>query len=284
VALVSTLGLTAGAGLAADPDVSFTVTQAPEPVTAGLQARYVFDITNPTASATFYNLFTDTIPAGATLVSVTPSQSTCSVSGSTIRCQLGKINPGGSASVTIFLTAPQADFTNCGTLEIRRIAGDSTVGERRTVCDSTVVRAADDPNFRGGCIGSGGTISTGTTASVADPQNTALTSPGGDCITVGEVPASSPTEACGPGAICKTEISEIEHPPCAVSNPCTIRLTFDSSYGKIQAIYYNGVRVRWCTTPGVASPDPCIQKKHILADGDNQFVVLSAIDARMRGG
>src|SRR5262245_52435246 len=115
-ALIAVLGVTAGGSLAADPDVTFTVTEAPEPVTAGLNARYVFDVTNPTTSATFYNLFTNTVPAGATLVSVTASQSTCSVSGASISCQLGKINAGAAASVTILLTAPTTDFTSCGTL------------------------------------------------------------------------------------------------------------------------------------------------------------------------
>jgi hypothetical protein len=223
-------------------------------------------------------------PAGATVVSATATVGSCTVSSAGVDCLLGRILPGGAATVTIFMTAPSADFESCGTLTWHKIAGDTTQKESKTVCDATAVRPADDPDFRGGCIGTNGILSTGTTASAADPQNTAISSPAGDCITVGEVPATSPTEACGAKATCKTQISEIEHPPCAPANPCTITLTFDSTFGKIKVIYYNGVNVKWCTTPGVASPDPCIMKRRTLSDGDNQFTLLSAIDARMRGG
>jgi hypothetical protein len=284
LALLVTAGLTAGTGLAADPDVSFELAQDPPTVTAGLQARSVFSIANDTGGSMFFTELATPIPDGASVVSATPSQGSCTVSGGAVDCLLGPILSGASASVTIFLIAPSADFDVCGTLTWHRIAGDTTQKDSETVCETTAVRPADDPDFRGGCIGSGSTISTGTTATAADPQNTALTSPGGECITVGEVPASSPQEACGAKATCKTQISEIEHPPCATANPCTVTLTFDSTFGKIQVIYYNGVNVKWCTRPGVASPDPCIQKRRTLSDGDNQFILLSAVDARMRGG
>ena len=277
-------GLTAGAGLAADPEVSFGVTQAPEPVTAGLQTRYDFAIANGTAGSTFSNQLVDTIPAGATLVSATASQGSCSYAGGKVTCSLGRIFPGASASVTMFLTAPTASFENCGTLTYHVIVGETTQKRTRTVCDATEVRPANDPNFRGGCIAGGTTLSTGTTPTIADPQSTALTTPGGDCATVGETEATSPSEACGAGATCKTQISEIIHAPCAVESPCTVTLSFDGSYGKISVIYYNGVNVKWCTTPGVASPDPCILKKKLLAGGDSQYTLLSAIDAKMRGG
>ena len=74
------------------------------------------------------------------------------------------------------------------------------------------------------------------------------------CIKVEEVAATGPSDACGTGFTCKTEVSEIEHPPCAVSNPCIVTITFDSSFGVITNLFYNGVLVQNCTTPGVASP------------------------------
>jgi hypothetical protein len=70
-------------------------------------------------------------------------------------------------------------------------------------------------------------------------------------------------------------------------------VTFDSSFGTVTKLYYNGVLVLPCTTPGVASPDPCLVSRTLLQPAvgrlmhgprDTQFVVLSAIDARMRGG
>jgi hypothetical protein len=70
-------------------------------------------------------------------------------------------------------------------------------------------------------------------------------------------------------------------------------VTFDSSFGEIRKLFYNGVKVEPCTTPGVASPDPCIPSKTLVSSSarsvqtgakDTTFVVLSAIDARLRGG
>jgi hypothetical protein len=103
---------------------------------------------------------------------------------------------------------------------------------------------------------------------------------------------TGPSDGCGTGFTCKTDISEIQHPPCPANNPCVITVTFDSSFGTITRLFYNGVLVQPCANPAVASPDPCLLSRKLVARAargplwfnDTQFVVLSAIDARMRGG
>ena len=46
------------------------------------------------------------LPGNTTLVSVTPSQGTCS-GNPTVDCNLGALAPGGSATITIVVTANQ---------------------------------------------------------------------------------------------------------------------------------------------------------------------------------
>ncbi len=288
--IVGAVAITAGSGWGSEPQVPFAVADSPDPVTAGLTARLVFDIPNQKTKPLNYVTFRHTLPSGASLVSVAPSQGACSQSGATTSCLLGKIQAGASATVTVFLSAPSSDFQSCGTITWKQTGATTTFTD--TVCTLTAVRPAADPNFQAGCIGAQAVISTGSVATATDPQTTSLQTPAGACATVAEVPAAGPADACGVGQACKTDISEIEHPPCAVASPCTITVTFDSSFGTVTKLYYNGILVQPCTTPGVASPDPCIVSRtlqrpaagRLMPARDTRFVVLSAIDARMRGG
>jgi len=289
--IAGALAITAGPSLGSDPQVVFAAEGAPASVTAGRTAHLTFDVVNQTSDSLHWVTFQHTLPAGASLVSVTPSQGSCSQEEGEIRCLLGKVQRGTSATVSVFLTAPATGFDGCGTISWKQNGTRTRFTD--TACAAMPVRAADDPNFQGGCIDADTEISTGSGTTSSDPQTTTLRTPDGACVTVGEVPAVSPTDACGAGETCKTEVSEVEHPPCEPANPCTITVTFDSSFGKISKLYYNGVLVEPCTTPGMASPDPCLVSRTYLRSAgrelthrqrDTQFVILSAIDARLRGG
>jgi hypothetical protein len=283
----------AASGRASDPNVTFTATDTLDPVTAGLAAELVFGIRNLDNGTLTHAKVSYPLPAGSSFVSASASQGSCNAVGGTVLCDLGKVSSGKTASATIRITVPSATFTSCGTLTFKEGKHDTDSSHLDTLqaCQTTQVRAANDPNYRAGCIASGETISTGSQATATDRQNTAITTPGGACVSVGEVPAASPTDACGVGATCKTDVSEIIHPPCSAAAPCRIVVTFDSSFGEIKKLYYNNIRVEPCTTPGVASPDPCIVSRNLVRSlhtggkpKDTQFVILSAIDARLRGG
>jgi Domain of unknown function DUF11 len=70
-------------------------------------------------------VFTSTLPSNFTLSAVTPSQGTCSNVGNAITCNLGTINGGGQALVTVnfnvgnvagtFSTTGSATFTGTDT-------------------------------------------------------------------------------------------------------------------------------------------------------------------------
>jgi hypothetical protein len=175
----------------------------------------------------------------------TVSGPSCSHAAGKVTCDLGNLKKGQTATVVMFFTAPAASFENCAIFTFKE-------------------------------------------------QNTSLTTPNAACLKVEEVAATSPTDACGAGFTCKTDVSEIEHPPCPVNNPCLVVITFDKSFGTVYKLFYNGVRVLSCTTPGVASPDPCLVSRTLIPSTgrglltgsgyDTRFTILSAVDARLRGG
>jgi hypothetical protein len=103
-------------------------------------------------------------------------------------------------------------------------------------------------------------------------------------VSESEVAATSPTDACGAGFTCTTEISDVILPECSPTDPCTVTLTFDKDLGKVRRVFKDGVLVAPCTNPVVASPDPCVVSKTQLKGGDTRFVLSFALDARLRGG
>jgi uncharacterized repeat protein (TIGR01451 family) len=88
------------------PDLALRLSGSPGSVTVGQQVTYTATVTN-TGNGTDTNAgFQDELPANTTVVSVTPSQGTCS-SGSTVTCSLGSLDKGDSATVTIVVTPSQ---------------------------------------------------------------------------------------------------------------------------------------------------------------------------------
>jgi uncharacterized repeat protein (TIGR01451 family) len=76
----------------------------PANVVAGTQMQYVITVNNAGPSVARDVLVSDTLPAGVSFVSVTPSQGTCTNGQPTardLRCGLGNVASGGSATITV---------------------------------------------------------------------------------------------------------------------------------------------------------------------------------------
>jgi uncharacterized repeat protein (TIGR01451 family) len=88
-------------------DMSVTKTASPDPVARGGTLTYHLTVTNngtPAMPATTSGVtLTDTLPAGVTFVSATPSSGTCSGTA-TVTCNLGIFPSGATASVDIVVT------------------------------------------------------------------------------------------------------------------------------------------------------------------------------------
>jgi uncharacterized repeat protein (TIGR01451 family) len=90
-----------------NPELALRLGGSPGSVYVGQQITYTATVTNTGNGSDANAGFQDLLPGNTTVVSVTPSQGTCS-GNPTIVCSLGALSPGGSATVTIVVTADQA--------------------------------------------------------------------------------------------------------------------------------------------------------------------------------
>jgi uncharacterized repeat protein (TIGR01451 family) len=114
---ISTMGLLAvvalsvmagGAGAAVGPtDVSLTKADTADPVTVGDTFGYVITVKNAGTNDAGDVIVTDTLSSKVSYLSSTPTgpYSTCQRSGTKVTCDLGQLNAGATASVTILVKA-----------------------------------------------------------------------------------------------------------------------------------------------------------------------------------
>ena len=89
-------------------DLSLTKSDSPDPVLAGELLTYTLDGRTTPVPERDRRELTDTLPAGVTFDSATPSQGSCSEASGTVTCALGTIADGQSASVEIKVTPQSA--------------------------------------------------------------------------------------------------------------------------------------------------------------------------------
>ncbi len=118
-----TQSLSVSTGIANTADLAITETASPANPAAGTATTYTVFVTNNGPVTSTNARVNDFLPAGATLVSVTPSQGAAAVvNGTLITDNLGTILPGTTAHITIVVT-PNAPgkFTNSA-----NVSGDQT--------------------------------------------------------------------------------------------------------------------------------------------------------------
>ena len=90
-------------------DVSIVKT-GPPTIPPSTEIDYLITVTNAGPQAASNVVVTDTIPAGTTFLSATPSQGTCTGT-TTVTCTLGAIASGGSATIQLSVLSPIAPTT-----------------------------------------------------------------------------------------------------------------------------------------------------------------------------
>ena len=95
---------------AAQADVAVSISAAPTPVFVFSTLTYTVQLQDLGLVDAAGVVLTDTLPAGTTFVSATPSQGTCSGTA-TVTCTLGTITNGTKATVTISVTSPATAST-----------------------------------------------------------------------------------------------------------------------------------------------------------------------------
>ncbi len=124
-------------------DLSITQTDLPDPILTTNNVTYSMTVSNAGPSPATGVIVTDSIPNSATLVSVTPSQGSCS--GTTIvTCALGAMAIGGSAtiSLTVHSTAA-ATLSNTASVAANEL--DLNVANNVSVEGTTVTSGTTGP-------------------------------------------------------------------------------------------------------------------------------------------
>ncbi|HEY3129262.1 MAG TPA: hypothetical protein VGL91_07375 [Acidobacteriota bacterium] len=118
-------------------DLSVTKTDSPDPVTMRSSLTYTIAVTNSGPSPASAVTLTDTLPAGVTFRSATPTQGSCSLSGSTVTCALGTLARSGSATVTI-VVIPNSPGTITNTVSVAGNEPDPNSGNNSASASTTV--------------------------------------------------------------------------------------------------------------------------------------------------
>ena len=169
-------------------DLSLAKTDTPDPVLNGQSITYHLTVSNGGPDAATGVTLTDTVPAGTTFVSATPSQGTCT---SAVTCSLGSLAKNATATVDIVVRATQAGTVN-NSAGVTGNEPDPNGANNTATASTTVNPAADlsvtktdspDPVLRGGNItyhvtvgNSGPDAATGVTLTDNVPAGTTFVS------------------------------------------------------------------------------------------------------------
>lgn len=278
LALAALLVAAAPASADGSGTATATLSGSPDPVTAGTTIAYDTTFHNGTHLALPNTTLDAPAPAGFSIVSVSSSGS-CTTSSAEAICTFGTLPTGASASATIIMSVPSATGAVNSSVTWTTNDGDHDSDDITLPASTTVtVKAPSTDTVSKYIVPAGGTISTGSATSAANPQSTTVdvpSTPDGVPASISEVDASSPQDACGPGATCVGQISVVTIPGTfSATDPLHLSFLLDSSelpkhftkksLSKLP-MFHDGVAVPNCTgAPGVASPDPCVSARKII--------------------
>ena len=249
------------------PVLDTSISDAPDPVTAGNNVQYVLTVTNNGIAAVASAHVTDTLPPGTTLVaSSQPGGGDCSGTGP-VDCTLGALGVGESADAQIVATAP-ATVPAGGTITDTAVASpgnNASANEVTTVEEPT-------PGVSKGFVLPGDSIAIESD----NPAKLTLPETGDGAAVI--ITQGSGTFCDGPCAGPTTTISQFDGYDDP-NNPIHVTLTF--TYDGITAaaeafgatVWKNtdpahpevGSTVPYCDTlhAGVAIPHPCVDSRSI---------------------
>jgi len=117
-------------------DLGVTNVGSPDPVSPGGVLTYSIGVANAGPDAAQQTILTDPLPAGVTLLAVSPSQGSCSGT-TTLTCDLGTLAPGDQTFVTIAVSANQLGvLTN--TASVASALPDPNPGDNQATAVNTV--------------------------------------------------------------------------------------------------------------------------------------------------
>jgi hypothetical protein len=296
IALAALLVAAAPAAADGSSTATATLSGSPDPVTAGTTIAYDTTFRNGTRLALQNTTLHAPAPAGFSIVNVITSGS-CTIASGDATCTFGTLASGASVSATIIMHVPSATGDVSSSVTWTTSDGDHDSDDITLPVSTTVtVTAPSTDDVFKYILPAGGTISTGSTTSAANPQSTTVdvpSTPNGVPAAISEVDASGPSDACGPGATCVGQISIVTIPGTfSTTDPLNLRFLLDSSELKHLTkkqllklpMFHDGVLVPNCTgAAGVASPDPCVSARKIIKGKPGHFRLEIDVNSSTNG-
>ncbi len=273
-------------------DLSLTATaqtDAPDPVTAGLDVRYLVTVKNLGPDEATGVGLTDTLPAGTTFIEAAASQGTCGppVTG-TIECDLGTLADGASATLSVVVQSPSSAGSITNSASVKANEEDPVSGNDSS-SESTTVQARTRDEAHGWVPASGGqrVITTGGRPSPSDTTVTRVIVPEGVEGEVHLLEGSIDEGGCPAPYQCFGQQVDLSAQR-SFADPYQLAFTFDDSVvpnvpaTRLATLHF-GEQVLRCTTPGELGPDPCLTGGRRIM-GDLRRSVLSTYDGTWIAG
>ncbi len=124
-------------------DLSITKSDSPDPVLVGGTLTYTLAVANGGPSDANAVQVSDTLPAGVSFVSATPSQGSCSQAAGVVSCSLGGVADGATPTVTIVVTAPASAGSLSNSASVSSSTSDPSSGNNSDTEGTTVSPSAD---------------------------------------------------------------------------------------------------------------------------------------------
>ena len=122
-------------------DLALRLSVAPEPVLTGQPLTYACSVTNSGPASSTGVRLTHMLPAGLPVLSILPSQGSCSNTAGVIVCDLGDL-PGGSEATVTVIVVPQTPGLLTNSISITRNEPDPVVDNNHRMLVSTVLLPA----------------------------------------------------------------------------------------------------------------------------------------------
>ena len=150
----------------APDDIGLTAIDNPNPVALGANVTYTLTVTNSGPTSALGVTLTNNLAPGAGFVSATASQGACLTNGNVVSCDLGTINGGATAVVSIVATAGQpGNLTNQAA--VFRQGADAYLGNNTASLITPVLLPSisiNDVTIREGNVGTTNAVFTVTIA------------------------------------------------------------------------------------------------------------------------
>jgi uncharacterized repeat protein (TIGR01451 family) len=178
----STDAFIAKIGVAADLEI--VITEERDPVMVNNQLIYGLRVKNNGLSPATNVIVTDVLPSGVIFVSATSTQGSCTVSSSTLSCNMGNLTSNAQADIRLILTPTQTGTIN-NTATVRGNEPDP-VSANNT--DSEQTKISDLPSIFGKVSGGSGQSSAGVNINVEGFENRTAQTDAAGVYAVTELP------------------------------------------------------------------------------------------------